>query len=814
MRISYNWLKEYIDIDYSPEDLAKILTDLGLEVGSIEEYSSVKGALDGFLIGEIIECIKHPNADKLTLTKVNVGLPELLNIVCGAPNVKRGQKVVIATIGSTIYMNESSFEIKKTKIRGEVSEGMICAEDEIGLGTSHDGIMVLEDNAIPGTPAADFFNIKKDIIFEIDLTPNRIDAASHIGIARDIAAWKAQFEDFSYKKPDVENFQTGNSACNIEIVIENTEACPRYMGLCISNVKVQDSPDWLKNRLLSIDVKPINNIVDITNYVLHETGHPLHAFDKKMITGNKVIIKTPRKDSSFTTLDEIERKLSDNDLMICNSEEEMCIAGVMGGLKSGISNTTNEVFLESAYFNPSWIRRTAKRHSINTDSSFRFERGTDIDILPFAIKKAALMIKEIAGGEICGNLIDVYPIKNQKNKILFDYQQCKRAIGKEIESERIDKIIKALEIDIISRSDNKAELVIPHYRVDVTRQADINEEILRIYGYNNIDLPGKIVMNIKADNRHDVDSTVNQISAFLTANGMSEIMCNSLIKESYFAFAKHFEVEPVKLHNPLSRDLNTMRFSLLFGGLESISFNINRKNPDLKLFEFGRIYTQTDAKDENSVEKYYEQFMLGLWFSGNYKKQNWNQKEEKVDFFDLKAYCEKIINMFGLTYSEIAVKNKANYMYKYVLEYYLNNKLLLTLGEVNDKVLNNFDISQNVLFAEFNFGLIISSLKNKKTIYKPISKFPPVRRDLAVLIDKSIKYSQLKELAIQTEPIYLKEMGLFDVYSGKGIEDGKISYAMSFILEDSEKTMTDTQIDNIMNNILDAYKTNFNLILR
>lgn len=815
MKISYNWLKEYIDIDNSPEELAEIMTNIGLEVSDIEMFSSVKGGLEGFVIGEVTECEKHPDADKLSVTKVNIGEKTELDIVCGAPNVAKGQKVLVATVGTKLYNNKEEFLIKKVKIRGQVSEGMICAEDEAGLGTSHDGIMVLDQSAKPGTPAAEYFNVEKDIIFEIDLTPNRIDAASHLGVARDIAAWKNLAEDFGYNKPDVSKFRTNTgNKCGIKIIVENTEACPRYMGICISNVKVERSPAWLENKLKAIGINPTNNIVDITNYILHETGQPLHAFDKDKIKGNKVIVKTLPENTKFITLDEEERKLTKNDLMICNEEEGMCIAGVLGGTSSGVNENTKNIFIESAYFNPSWIRKTAKYHGISTDASFRFERGADIEMLPYAIKRAAILMSEIAGGEICSDLQDVYPQKAEMKKVNFSYSKCFKAIGKNIGKEKVDRIIKALEIEISEEKGDNAILFIPPYRVDAYRQADIEEEILRIYGYNNIEIPQKIVISVKPAPKPDNEKISGKISGFLTGAGFTEIMCNSLIKDSYQDFATEPDIKTVKLHNPLSRDLNIMRFTMLFGGLESIAYNINRKNPDLKFFEFGRIYSQLRENNSSDINNYFEKTKCALWTTGKHHQLHWDQKEEETGFFKLKGYCERILELFSMDFQNLKKEKQKNAMLNYCLNYFIDDKIVLTIGEASKKVLKITDIEQAVYFAEFDWDFLINSIKNKSIKYEAVSRFPVVKRDLSIMINKNITYEELRKTAFETEPNYLTEVQLFDVYSGKGIDENKISYALSFTLEDKSKTMTDKQIDKIMQRIIKSYADKFNAVLR
>ncbi len=815
MKISYNWLKQYIDIDYSAEQLAQILTDLGLEVSSVEDFSSVKGGLSGIVIGEVIECQKHPNADKLSLTKVNIGKPELLSIVCGAPNVNTGQKVVVATVGTIIQTKDGSFEIKKAKIRGENSEGMICAEDEIGLGDSHDGIMVLDKNAIPGTPAAGFFKVENDIVFEIDLTPNRIDAASHIGVARDIATWINQNRNFKYNMPSVEEFKTcSENKCSINVSIENPDACPRYAGVCITDVKVEDSPEWLQNKLKAIGINPINNIVDISNYVLHETGHPLHTFDRDQIKGRQVIIKTLPEGTKFETLDEIERSLGSNDLMICNADEAMCIAGVMGGTKSGISNNTKNVFIESAYFTPSFVRKTAKKHTISTDSSFRFERGADINMVIYALKRAALLISEIAGGKICSDIIDVYPAKANEKIIDFSYSKCFEAIGKDIGIETVNRILDGLEINRKDSSEDNIKISVPHYRADVNRQADINEEILRIYGYNNIEIPQKISMNINSRKNPDNEYLVEKVSQFLAGAGFTEIMCNSLISEKFLPEAEDVNIIPVSLHNPLSRDLEYMRFSLLHGGLESIEYNINRKNTDIKFFEFGRIYSQNTKHTENNVERYCESMQLGIWMSGADKKLSWNSKEEKSDFFALKGICENLLDYSGIDINNAEYIIDSNKSFSYSLSCIIEGKEILKVSEVSKSLLKKTEIAQPVFFAALNWNLMLGLIAEFKLSYNPVSKFPKVERDLALLIDKKVSYQDLRIAAIKTEPQIISDIHLFDVYQGKGIPDGQISYAIKYILQDKNKTMTDKQIDKIMRKIVDTYAKEFNAKLR
>jgi phenylalanyl-tRNA synthetase beta chain len=815
MKVSYNWLKQYIDIDYPAEELAQILTDLGLEVSSIENFSSVKGGLEGVVIGEVIECQKHPDADKLSLAKVNIGENKLLNIVCGAPNIAIGQKVVVATLGTILHTKDGSFEIKKAKIRGVNSEGMICAEDEIGLGDSHDGIMVLDKDAFPGTPASKYFNIENDVIFEIDLTPNRIDAASHLGVARDIAAWINLHKDFYYTIPLVDEFETcRENMCTISVSVENPEACPRYAGVCITGVNVAESPAYIQNKLKAIGIKPINNIVDISNFILHETGQPIHTFDRDCILGNQIIIKTNQTGTTFETLDGIERSIETDDLMICNSEEAMCIAGVMGGTKSGITNYTTNVFIESAYFNPTFIRKTAKNHTISTDSSYRFERGTDVNMVLFALKRAALLITEIAGGEICSDIIDVYPAKIEKKIIDFSYSKCFEAIGKDIGINKINRILDGLEIKILSRNDDNIKISVPHYRTDVNRQVDINEEILRIYGYNNIDIPEKFRMNINSRKSPDNEYLVEKISQFFTGLGFSEIMCNSLISDKYQTEAENLDIIPVVLHNPLSKELRYMRFLLLHGGLESIEYNINRKNTDIKFFEFGRIYFKNNKHAENIVESYSERMQLGIWMSGIDIKASWNRSEVKSDFFILKGICENLTDYSGIDISNAEFLINSDINFDYSLSCYINGSEVYKVSEVSKSLLKKTEISQAVFFASFNWDILLKHISAFKLVYNPVTKFPIVERDLAILIDKNISYNDLRMSALKVEPKLIKDMHLFDVYQGKGVPDGQISYAIKFVIEDKNKTMTDKQIDKIMHKIINAYTKEFKAILR
>ncbi len=809
MDISYNWLKNYIDIDDNIENLSKALTQIGLEVGSVHEFSPIEGGLEGFVIGKVLTCEKHPDADKLSVTTVDVGLENPLNIVCGAPNVAAGQKVVVATVGTIIYAGDEPFKIKKSKIRGAVSEGMICAEDELCIGNSHDGILVLPEDTQVGIKANEYFNIEKDIVLEVDLTPNRVDAASHIGVARDLAA----FKNIKYKLPEINETFVSTNSFKVDIEVENSEACPRYMGVCMDNVTVCESPDWLKNRLKAIGLNPINNIVDISNFVLHETGFPLHTFDGDKIIGNKVIIKTVAKDSEFTTLDEQVRKLSDSDLMICNESAPMCIAGVFGGLESGIKSTTKKIFIESAYFNPTWIRRTAKRHTLSTDASFRYERGVDVNMAPYALKRVANLIQDLGYGVISSDIIDIYPNKIEAKIVDFSYNRCCKLIGKEIPKNEINKILNSLEYKIISEDNDSVKIEVPTYRVDVYREADIVEDILRIYGYNNIEIPQKISISIGTGEKPDNEKLVNTTANMLAANGFNEIMCNSLISNNLF---DENDNTKVKIYNPLSNDLGTMRPSMIYGGLDSIKYNINRKRSDIKFFEFGKTY---HANPENAntadVKRYSEYRNLAIWVSGNKTLVSWNLKETPSDYFFLKSTVSNIFNKLGLSLEDFDFTIENTDMFE-VAQIFKNkqSQTIASIGIVNQKLLKDSDISQSVYYAEINWELVLQSVKNLNFTYKPVSKFPSVKRDLSLLIDKQVNYKQLSDIAYKQFGALLKSISLFDVYEGKNIEEGKISYALSYVLQDPAKTMTDKQIDKLMSKLIQIYETDLNAKVR
>ncbi len=810
MNISYNWLKDYINLDLSPAKVAATLTQLGLETGSVEEVEQIKGGLRGIIIGEVITCHKHPNSDHLSVTTVNIGNSDNLPIVCGAPNVAAGQKVVVATVGTVLYKGEEQFTIQKSKIRGEVSMGMICAEDEIGLGNDHSGIMVLNADAIPGTPASTYFKIQSDYVLEVDLTPNRIDSASHIGVARDLAATLSQNSSVKYCRPNIDHFSTDNQNLSIPVTIEDSQACSRYCGVTISDVTVKESPEWLKNRLKAIGLNPINNIVDVTNYVLYETGQPLHAFDASVITGGKVIVRTLEAGTKFVTLDGVERELSDKDLMICNSEEPMCIGGVFGGLHSGVKESTTHVFLESAYFNPVYIRKTARRHGLNTDASFRFERGVDPNGTMYTLKRAALLIKEVAGGTISSDVVDVVadPSILASFPVTVTYSNINRLIGKEIPKETLKNILLSLEIEIKSETSDGLELAVPPYRVDVKREADIIEEILRIYGYNNVEPNKSIKSAIQHAPRPDKMKLQNLISEMFTARGFNEIMSNSLTKISYYDQLETFKPEnTVRLFNPLSSDLNGMRQTLLFCGLEAINRNTNFRNADLKLYEFGNVYHFDGSKTfDNPVKNYSEEEHISIWITGKKEAGNWAIKEEPTSFFTLKANVENILTRIGVAVENCAIESISNDIYSEGLEYRYNNVSICQIGYVGKKILKKMDVSSDVFYGNLRWTVILKAIKNHKAAYAPLKKYPEVRRDLALLIDKNVQFSTIKALAFKAERQILKSVNIFDVYQGANLPDGKKSYAVSFILQDDEKTLNDKQIEKTVNRLISVYE--------
>lgn len=807
MNISYNWLKDYLQFDLSPQETAAALTSIGLETGGVEEIQTIKGGMEGLVIGEVLTCVKHPNSDHLSLTTVNIGNgEEPLKIVCGAPNVAAGQKVVVAIVGTKLYFNDDEITIKRSKIRGEESFGMICAEDEIGIGTSHDGIIVLPDNAVVGTLAKDYYNVKSDFVLEVDITPNRIDAASHYGVARDLTAYLKQAgKPHKLNKPSVDNFKIDKPQGGIDVVVENTEACPRYSGLTMRGVTVKESPDWLKNKLSLIGLRPINNIVDITNFILHETGHPMHAFDINHIEGNKVVVRTLPEKSKFVTLDEQERELNANDLMICNNSNGMCIAGVFGGLQSGVTEKTTDVFLESAYFNPTWVRKTARRHGLNTDSSFRFERGADPNNTVYVLKRAAMLIKEIVGGEIEGEIRDVYPTKIENQQVVLPHKKVNSLIGKDIPRETIKNILQSLEIEIENESDNELALRIPTYRVDVTRDVDVIEDILRIYGYNNVDFSDSLKANLSyqtpTDRKHKLQTL---ISEQLTASGFDEIMNNSLTKKSYYENNEAFpEENGVKLLNPLSNDLGIMRQTLLYGGLESIAYNRNRKHYDLHFYEFGNCYFfDADKKREDKIlSGHSEETYLGLWICGDSNSKNWAASETETSVFQLKAHIENILKRMGFTSNQVIFESVQSKVYSAGMNIRTFKQQIGSFGIVSNNILKKFDIDTDVFFAEMNWDTVLKETSKSEVRFTEISRFPPVSRDLALLIDKNVTFVQIEQVAKKSEKKLLKEISLFDVYEGKNLPDGKKSYAVNFVLQDEEKTLNDKQIDAVMQKI-------------
>ena len=808
MKISYNWLKQFIKIDWNAEKTGELLTDLGLEVEGVKPYQSIKGGLEGIVVGHVLECGKHPNADKLSVTKVDLGNGSPVQIVCGAPNVAAGQKVPVATIGTLLYDEEGKeFKIKKGKIRGEESHGMICAEDELGLGNSHDGIMVLDDTLEPGTPCSTVFEIENDDVFEIGLTPNRADAMSHYGTARDLRAGLIQLgEQVELISPSVSDFHVENRTLKIDVSVENSDLAPRYCGVTISGLMVMESPEWLQNRLKAIGLTPKNNVVDVTNYVLHELGQPLHAFDANKVKGNKVEVKTLPAGTKFTTLDEVERELHEDDLMICNAEGPMCIAGVFGGIDSGVTENTTSIFLESAYFNPVSVRKTAKRHGLNTDASFRFERGIDPTITEYALKRAALLIQELAGGEITSDIIDLYPNKIEDFQVFLSFENATKLIGQEIPRETIKSILTSLDIKINNVNEGGLGLTIPSYRNDVQREADVIEEILRVYGYNNIEFSDKLNATMSNSSKFEDYKIQNVIATQLIGQGFNEMMANSLTTAKYTELSEQLKEEHnVTMLNPLSQDLATMRQSLLFSGLEAIAYNINRKQSDLKFFEFGKTY-------HNYESGYTENKHLTLLISGNRTQESWKGTHQTSDFFYLKGIVTAILNRLGV--NKIKTSPIKTDVLSEGITLSLGKQKLVEFGIVKNVIRKSFGISQEVLFANFNWDNIIEVAKFNKIKFNPIPKYPAVRRDFALLLDDKVTFEEIFNLAKQSERKLLKEVNLFDVYEGKNLPNGKKSYAVSFMLQDEEKTLTDKQIDKIMNKLQSTFEKQLGAELR
>jgi len=808
MKISYNWLKQFLNIDWEPNKTAELLTDLGLEVEGVTAFETIPGGLKGVVVGHVLTCEKHPNADKLKITTVDIGTAEPLQIVCGAPNIAKGQKVPVATIGTTLYTGEGkAWKIKKGKIRGEESHGMICAEDELGLGNSHDGIMILDEDLPIGTPCAEVYEIENDFIFEIGLTPNRADAMSHFGVARDLRAGLIQQE---IKKelitPPVTNFNVENRSLKITVDVKNNESAPRYCGVTISNIIVQQSPDWLKNRLRSIGLTPLNNVVDVTNYVLHELGQPLHAFDANKIKGNKIEVKTIPGGTKFTTLDGIEREIHAEDLMICDEDKPLCIAGVFGGLDSGVTDNTTAIFLESAYFNPISVRKTAKRHGINTDASFRFERGIDIQNVEFALRRAASLIREITGGDITSDIVDIYPKKVEDHEVFLTYEKINKLIGQKISGETIKSILTSLDIKVKNVSESGMGLAIPFYRIDVTRQVDVIEEILRVYGYNNINFSTKLNASIATTSKFEDYKLQNVIGNHLASQGFYEIMANSLTTIEYNKYSETTKDEhSVKIINPLSSDLSVMRQSMLCGGLEAISHNINRKKLNLKFFEFGKTYHQ--YSEERKENKH-----LSLFVTGQQEDANWLLKPNKSEFFYLKSSIENILSRLGIEKTSSAPLN--NTMFQEGLSLKVGKLTIVDFGIVKSSITNDFDIKQEVLYADFNWDNVIQLAAENAIVFKEISKYPRVKRDFALLLNNKTTFKELYDIAFETEEKFLKEVSLFDVYTGKNLPEGKKSYAISFTLADEKNTLKDKQIDKIMSKLRSNYENKLGAELR
>ena len=809
MNISYNWLKEYADFNLSPEELGAALTSIGLETGGIEEVESIRGGLRGIVIGKVLTCEDHPNSDHLHITTVDLGNGEPTQIVCGAPNVAAGQTVVVATVGTILYDGDKEFQIKKSKIRGVESFGMICAEDEIGIGHSHDGIIVLSDDVKPGTPAAEYYNLSSDYVLEVDLTPNRIDAASHYGVARDLCAWLSQNKaQATPTRPSVDAFNIDRKDGAVEVVVENVEAAPRYAGVTIRNIKVTESPQWLKDRLTAIGQRPINSIVDITNYLLHAMGQPLHCFDLDKVKGDKIVVRNCAEGTPFTTLDEVERKLNSADLMICNAEEPMCIAGVFGGLESGVTEDTTSIFLESAYFNPTSIRKTARRHGLNTDASFRFERGIDPNDTIYVLKLAALMVKEIAGGEICGEIVDLYPNAIKPFPVTLSYEYLNNLIGKEIPTETVDNILRSLEIEIKERRDGEVDLEVPTYRVDVQRPCDVVEDVLRIYGYNNIEFDNTLHATLSYKTFTDSANDLRElISNQLTAVGFNEILNNSLTAESYYeGLSQYPAANCVKLLNPLSNDLNVMRQTLLFGGLESLAHNINRRSSDLMMYEFGNVYhfnPEAESTAEAPLAPYSENEKLALWLTGNIRQGNWARTEEAATIYDLKAIVANIFARLGISTREIMLTDGDEEIFSASINIATRaGKQLGSMGIVAKAILKKADIKQEVLFAELDWNALVKLSLKKKVTFTPLPKTQPVKRDLALLIDKNVTMAQIEAVVRESERKLLKDVTLFDVYEGKNLPEGKKSYAIAMTIQDDEKTLQDKQIEAVMKKVI------------
>jgi phenylalanyl-tRNA synthetase beta chain len=808
MKISYNWLKEFIATDWNVEKTSQLLTDLGLEVEGVLPFESIKGGLQGVVVGHVLSCEKHPNADKLQLTKVAIGNDTTLQIVCGAPNVTKGIKVAVATIGTTLYTPEGeAWVIKKGKIRGEESHGMLCSENELGLGQSHDGILILENDLKEGTPCSNVFNVVRDEVIEIGLTPNRADAMSHFGVARDLkAGLKQQGVSKELITPSVMQFSVDNRLSTIQVKVDTPELAPRYSGITISNLTVKESPDWIKNRLKAIGLNPINNVVDATNYVLHELGQPLHAFDLDKIEGKTIVVKTLKEGTKFTTLDGVERQLSSEDLMICDAKKPLCLAGVFGGQDSGVTEKTSAIFLESAYFNPVSIRKSAKRHGLSTDASFRFERGIDINLVEESLKRAALLIKELAGGQISSDIVDLYPKKEENYQVFLTFKRIYSLIGEEIPTDTIKSILSSLEIRVNNVTESGLGLTIPFYRVDVQREVDVIEEILRVYGYNNIHFSKKINASIAYTDPKADHIIQNKIGDSLAAQGFYEILTNSLTSPKPLEYTQDTDLQQsVSILNPLSNDLSILKTSMLFTGLETVSYNINRKINRLKLFEFGKTYHQIE---ENRIEHKH----LSILMTGKKDPENWLGSDEKLSFFDLKSVVENILERLGI--QKWKISETSSDLFSEGINYNGRKETLVTFGVLSNKLLKKLDIKQEVLYADFNWDAMLESLKKEVVKFKEIPKFPEVSRDFALLVRNNVTFEQVAQIAKNAEKKYLKEVGLFDVYTGKNLPEGTKSYGVSFVLQDQNATLQEKQIDKIMHKLQSAFERDLEATLR
>ncbi|MFZ2286913.1 MAG: phenylalanine--tRNA ligase subunit beta [Bacteroidales bacterium] len=816
MKISYNWLKEYLNFDAGPEELSAILTGLGLEVESVGEWVSVRGGMKGVVIGRVLTCERHPDADRLSVTTVDAGGTEPLQIVCGAPNVAAGQLVAIALPGTMVFHGDEQFEIRRSKIRGQLSEGMICAEDELGIGTAHEGIIVLDPSARIGSPAAEYFGVVSDTVFEIGLTPNRIDCSSHYGVARDLAASFNLQKPVRARLPELPAFKKDRADGAISVAVDAPDACTRYSGLTIRGIKVGPSPAWLQNRLRAIGLSPINNVVDITNYVLHETGQPLHAFDAGAIAGSRVIVKRLPEKTKFVTLDGVERELSASDLMICNEKEGMCIAGVFGGQKSGVTGDTTDIFLESATFSPVSVRRTARRHDLHTDASYRFERGTDPEMTVYALRRAALLVKELAGGEIAGDLTDNYPSPVSKVTVRYSLDRMTRLIGKEIPLETVKTILYSLDIHITDEAPGMLTLEIPSYRVDVTREADVTEEVLRIYGYENIGISSEMHSMLSHTVRPDREKVAANMAELLSGNGFAEIMCNSLAPAAWFETTGDFEASSmVRIANPLSNDLNVMRMSLLPGMLNTVSWNLNRQNSDLRLFELGYVYARKQGRGTMEItDNFSERQLLALAITGRINGKRWNAGEVPSGFFHMKGYVELVLSRFGIAEREIIATEESAGWFAGGMKYSAGGTELVSFGKVSKKYLSMFDIRQDLWYGEIIWENILKLLKGRQIRFSELPRYPWVRRDLALLLDKSVKFSQIRDLAFRTERNVLQEVDLFDVYESDAIGKDKKSYAVSFILRDERQTLTEKNIEKVMGAFIKAFEREFGATLR